>query len=355
MTNTGTLSRRIQDIIAEQLSLPPSKVTSSALLTEQLGANQLDTVEIVVALEQEFGINIPDEDADAFETAAQITDYVSAKISEPEPAAAPAQAKAEACPQPGQSAPKPEASGPARETAAPDAQFLDLINRELSGPMDTIKTHIESIDRHLSAAGFANPVLLEDYFTHIKPGITRLAGFVGDLVEVAKIEHGLLDCKPRPLRIQTVADEALKIFEHEGEMQVVTLSNRIPAEVEQVLGDSGYLRRALGRLISNAIKFTPDGGEVWLQAEPYEENGRAMLRVEVCDTGCGLNANDQKKLFKKFKQGKHVKQRASHQKGSGLGLFIVKELLAAQKSVVEIGPRPGGGTRVFFGLPFFKE
>ena len=71
--------QKIKDIIVEQLGVPPEKVTPDAAFIDDLGADSLDTVELVMALEDEFGLDIPDEEADKIKTVQDAIDYIAAK------------------------------------------------------------------------------------------------------------------------------------------------------------------------------------------------------------------------------------------------------------------------------------
>jgi acyl carrier protein len=75
----ATVDERVKKIIAEQLGVEEDEVTSEASFVEDLGADSLDTVELVMALEEEFGIEIPDEDAEKILTVGKALDYIKEK------------------------------------------------------------------------------------------------------------------------------------------------------------------------------------------------------------------------------------------------------------------------------------
>ena len=75
----ATVDERVKKIIAEQLGVEEDEVTSEASFVEYLGADSLDTVELVMALEEEFGIEIPDEDAEKILTVGKALDYIKEK------------------------------------------------------------------------------------------------------------------------------------------------------------------------------------------------------------------------------------------------------------------------------------
>jgi acyl carrier protein len=73
------IESRVRDIIVNELGVEPSKVTAEASFVEDLGADSLDTVELVMAFEEEFGIEIPDEDAEKMETVGDAIKYLGEK------------------------------------------------------------------------------------------------------------------------------------------------------------------------------------------------------------------------------------------------------------------------------------
>jgi acyl carrier protein len=71
-----TIEQRVKDIIVEQLGVKPDQVTPDAKFIEDLGADSLDTVELVMALEEEFGIEVPDEQAEKLQTVGEVVKYI---------------------------------------------------------------------------------------------------------------------------------------------------------------------------------------------------------------------------------------------------------------------------------------
>lgn len=78
----ATVEERVKNIVAEQLGVEKEKITNEASFVDDLGADSLDTVELVMALEEEFGTEIPDEDAEKITTIQQAIDYIKAHSKE---------------------------------------------------------------------------------------------------------------------------------------------------------------------------------------------------------------------------------------------------------------------------------
>ncbi|MFA5974629.1 MAG: acyl carrier protein [Elusimicrobiota bacterium] len=80
MAQTQDVEQRVKEIIVEQLGVDASEVTPQASFVNDLGADSLDTVELVMALEEEFDIEIPDEEAEKIQSVSQAVDYIKAHM-----------------------------------------------------------------------------------------------------------------------------------------------------------------------------------------------------------------------------------------------------------------------------------
>ena len=76
-----SISEKVKDIIVEQLGVNPEQVTETASFIEDLGADSLDTVELVMAFEEDFGVEVPDEDAEKLQTVGNVVDYIEKKAA----------------------------------------------------------------------------------------------------------------------------------------------------------------------------------------------------------------------------------------------------------------------------------
>jgi signal transduction histidine kinase len=105
------------------------------------------------------------------------------------------------------------------------------------------------------------------------------------------------------------------------------------------------MRQIWTNLISNAIKYTPQGGRVWVKLQSDGE----MLRGTVQDSGMGIAEEDMRHLFQEFFRTEQAK--ASGQIGTGLGLSIVKQIVDSYRGTIEVTSSPGKGSRFSFVLP----
>lgn len=228
--------------------------------------------------------------------------------------------------------------------------FVSSVTHELRSPLGAIESFIRLIEGKLASGKAHDPQQLAEYFGRIAQNVRRLSGFINDLLDVAKIERGKMECVLRPTKLQDVATDVVQFFEAKSKEQRVTLLTKVDPNLGPVQADPERIRQVLVNLISNALKFTPEGGHVWVASEQFREGPRKWVEVSVTDTGRGMDRDDLDSLFKKFQQGKNVNNGVMGPKGTGLGLFIVKSIAEAHGGKVAVRSAPGKGTQFSFTL-----
>ncbi len=235
-----------------------------------------------------------------------------------------------------------------QELDAMKKDFVSSVTHELRSPLGAIESFLNLMQSKMVGGRPSDPVQFQAYFDRIKINVRRLSGFINDLLDVAKIERGKMECSLKPMKLQDVAGEVISFFEAKAKEQSVSLASRLPPDLPPIHGDPERLRQVLVNLVSNALKFTPAGGSVAVQAEQYRENGGRYLEVSV--VGRGMDAEDQKKLFQAFAQGKNTNTREAGSKGTGLGLVIVKSIVEAHGGKVGVKSQVGKGTQFQFSV-----
>ena len=151
--------------------------------------------------------------------------------------------------------------------------------------------------------------------------------------------------RPEPVDLKPLIDEVIERFSVQTLRH--TFVKDLPEELPLAYADPKRVRQILDNLVSNAIKYSPDGGIVRIGAW---SNGRA-LTVYVADQGVGIPPEEQGKLFKRFYRIDSSERRTT--KGTGLGLYLVKSLVEAQGGRVWVHSEPGKGSTFFFTLPIY--
>ena len=177
----------------------------------------------------------------------------------------------------------------------------------------------------------------------IQSSATRLLKLINDILYRARIEAGKIDLFINEIALTTLAEGAI------AELRPLIMENNINAEINcpvdlpKVKVDIEKILRVLLNLISNAIKFTPDGGTISISARQIDNN---FIEVSVKDNGSGISKDDIPKLFEKFSQAKNYKK-----EGTGLGLSICKSIVELHHGKIWVESIQGNGSTFFFTLP----
>jgi signal transduction histidine kinase len=220
-------------------------------------------------------------------------------------------------------------------------EFVALISHDLRTPLTSIIGYVE-----LSLEDVEPPLDEErrGYLQIVSRSSERLLRLVDDLLFVARLQAGRLILERSQLDLSTIAAQAAQEARPRAETKELELEF-IGGSPVMIEGDKGRLFQLLDNLISNAIKFTPEGGRVEVRAVPA--NGVAVL--EVSDTGIGLGPDESELVFDRFFRSSRVV--AQQVPGTGLGLFIARAIVEAHAGTIAASTREGGGTTFHVELP----
>jgi signal transduction histidine kinase/CheY-like chemotaxis protein len=168
-----------------------------------------------------------------------------------------------------------------------------------------------------------------------------LLRLLNDILDMAKIEAGRVDLNVAPFSLREVLNNLVTLWQPSALSKDLSLTYSVDRDLpERLLGDANRLGQVIGNYLSNAVKFTERGGiQVSATTQPAKD-GSHEIRIAVIDSGPGIPADLQGKLFQKFTQA----QMASARPGStGLGLAISKELVQLMQGEVGVESEPGKG------------
>ena len=173
----------------------------------------------------------------------------------------------------------------------------------------------------------------------------RLADIVNDLLLVSELDAGKLavrieHCDPREL-VETVVSAARTHLPEGITLDIAKPQNELPA----VAADEGQLRQVLTNLIDNAVKYSPDGGDIGVKLETAE----GQLRFVVADRGLGIPAGERNRIFEKFYRLDPDMTRGIG--GTGLGLYICRELVRRVHGRIWVEPNRERGSIFVVEIP----
>lgn len=188
-----------------------------------------------------------------------------------------------------------------------------------------------------------------NYLTKMNQSSTLLLSIINDILDYSKIEAGKLEIAPQAFYINDVCQQIRTLFQDSAHQKGLGLVVQIDPQVPTTLfGDDLRLAQVLTNLMSNAIKFTPNG-EVRLNIQLVEQQSQsAIVEFAVCDTGIGLSAQQINRLFQPFTQADSSTTRKYG--GTGLGLVICQRLIQAMGGELLIDSQPNNGACFSFRL-----
>ena len=218
--------------------------------------------------------------------------------------------------------------------------LLSTTTHDLKGPLGAILASSEL----LSETSFT---LDEEKRTTLITSIASCARnaitIIDELLSARRIQDGVMVCRPRVLSVSQVLEEILLDYRPMAEAKKITFSFKVDEEELEIFADRTGISRVLGNVVSNALKFTGKGGEVKLSAERVEEG----VSIAIADTGPGISKEVQHRLFERFTRAEQHKEID----GTGLGLFVVKNIVDAHHGRVSLKSELGKGTTFYLVFP----
>lgn len=218
--------------------------------------------------------------------------------------------------------------------------FMGIVSHELRNILGTMIGFASLIEREVAQDQHVEAVRL--HAQRIRRSGERMNRIIGDLVDIASIEAGMLAVTREVGDPSPVVTEAVATFQARAAAGGITLVTALAAPLPPVLFDAARILQVLINLLSNAIKFTPAGGKVVVKVEP----GGKELRFAVSDTGAGIPEDMLGLVFDRFFQVTR-----SDRRGLGLGLYISRCIIEGHDGRIWAESRIGAGSTFFFTLP----
>jgi PAS domain S-box-containing protein len=227
-------------------------------------------------------------------------------------------------------------------------EFLANMSHELRTPLNSILGMAESLLEQkrdpLSDQQQKSLQIIESSGRH-------LLELINDILDLSKIEAGMLDYYPQLFSVEEICRASLSFVRGQALKKSITFTYHNEAATANISADPRRLKQILVNLLANAIKFTPEGGEVTLQVEGDAEQD--LMRFSIVDTGIGIAAEDLRRLFQPFVQLDSALNR--QQEGTGLGLALVQRLTDLHGGSVQVESEPGKGSNFTIVLPWRRE
>ena len=226
------------------------------------------------------------------------------------------------------------------------SDFVSVVVHELRLPMTSIKGYTD-----LMASGMAGPLNEQQgqFLEVVKRNLDRMSTLIRDLGDINRVESGRMQFELESVDVSDVIEEVLESLSEPIAARNQSVTMALMGKMPHVYADPTRLSQVISNLVSNAHKYTPDGGQIEIKTD-YD--GR-MAAITVQDNGLGISAENQAKLFTQFFRAEDKEVR--EQVGWGLGLSIVKKMVEAQGGEITFESELGKGSTFTFTVPLVME
>lgn len=217
--------------------------------------------------------------------------------------------------------------------------FLGNVSHELRSPVSNIRITSEVLERRAQRLGDDSVGLFQTIVTETQ----RLESMISELMELTAIESGVLTLEQEVIDLKAMLENLRDSYQPYAEKKNITLGLLADPSI-QVVADVARLERVIRNLLDNAIKFTPEDGQVVISARRMD----GEIVIEVTDSGDGILTEDLPRVFERFYRADKARQRRG---GAGIGLAIVKSIIEAHGGSVEAYSEEGRGSTFRIRLP----
>lgn len=225
-------------------------------------------------------------------------------------------------------------------------EFLASMSHELRTPLNAILGMAEGLDS--GVFGEINHHQRTALQTIDRSG-RHLLALINDILDLSKVEAGKLELQKTWVSIRSLCEFSLVFIKQQAHKKQLQLLLELPPDLPPIEVDSRRIQQVMINLLTNAVKFTAEGGRIRL-AVTAAAQPQPQLHLSVIDTGIGIAADNIPKLFQPFVQiDSRLNRRHS---GTGLGLALVRRLVELHSGTVSLQSKVGEGSCFTVSLPY---
>jgi signal transduction histidine kinase len=229
------------------------------------------------------------------------------------------------------------------EASRHKSAFLASMSHELRTPLNAIIGFSEVLlDPLLKVTEEERKQFLTDIFNSGR----HLLQLINEVLDLSKIEAGRMELQIEPASLHKTLETVQNTIHPLAAKELIDLRFENKNEIGSIRMDAARIKQVLLNLVGNAVKFTPEGGQVWVRANTAD----SVVRVEVGDTGPGISPEQHEKIFLPFYQVPTGKT-SDKPEGTGLGLALAKEFVEMHGGKIWLESEVGRGSRFFFTIP----
>lgn len=226
-------------------------------------------------------------------------------------------------------------------------EFLTSVSHDLKNPLVAIKGTAQLLRRRIHRTGYPGAADLTQGLDRINTAGTRMTAQIDELLDLTRLQTG----EPLDLNIQLTNLVALArrvVDEHQTSSEAHNVCLQTDLERLDCRADPLRTERVLTNLIANAIKYSPQGGDVRVQVSRHSETNVEWARIDVHDEGIGIPEADLPHIFERYHRAGNVAGRFS---GTGIGLSSSRQIIEQHGGSITVESREGSGSTFIILLP----
>ena len=226
--------------------------------------------------------------------------------------------------------------------------FLANMSHELRTPLNAIIGFSE-----VMLAGITGEISekQEEYLNDIHASGSHLLRLINDILDFSKIEAGRMDLELESFDLSTAIDNATALIKERAMRHQITLLRDGDDAIGEIVADELKVKQILVNLLNNAVKFTPDEGQITIQSRKVDD----AIEIAIKDSGIGISVEDTIRIFESFRQAKEDTAGLRKQEGTGLGLSLSKRMVELHGGTMWVESEVGVGSNFFFTLPASRD
>ncbi len=233
-------------------------------------------------------------------------------------------------------------------SARSKSEFIGIMSHQLRTPLSAVKWQLDMLLSEKMHSNFSLSGETTKYLEGIGDQNEHMIQMVNDLLDVNRIEDRDVVLRPSSFSLFTLSTQVVRHYEHFASANNVHIVVHDGVQLPNVWGDEERIKSVIQRFVDNAIKYSPQGGEVSIN---IKQNG-SMVEWRITDQGVGIDPSDRVRLFEKFfRSTSSVRYQT---KGSGVGLFIAKAMVILSGGAIGFQPHDHQGSTFWFSLPVYS-
>jgi signal transduction histidine kinase/CheY-like chemotaxis protein len=225
------------------------------------------------------------------------------------------------------------------------SEFLASMSHELRTPLNAVIGFSDVLlDRMFGELNERQ----DEYVRDIRSSGRHLLELINEILDLSKVEAGQMELDLGPVSLPNLIDHGVAMVRERASRHGIALESAIDPALGTTMGDELKLKQVVLNLLTNAVKFTPDGGSVRISARCGDDEAL----VSVSDTGVGIAAADQQRIFEAFQRGDRATR--TNTEGTGLGLTLSKRIVELHGGRIWMESELGAGSTFAFAIPLIR-